>query len=279
MIRTLVTGLNLTEGPRPDGRGNIYFTDVFGRGLYRWDRDEKCVPLGPDRQSSGGCVLNGDGRVVFSGRDGLMMFDPVSGNSTSLPARLDGRPVRGINDIEADAQGNLWGGTIDHGAFERGEPPSPGMLFRLSCRDGTLRRMATVAVPNGMDFSADGRTLYLSETGEGIFAYDVGGDGALSGRRMVAGPLADSDGIVLDAAGGLWVACYLGNTLVHYRPDGVVDRTVELPFASITSAAFGGDDWRTLYVTGGSLTETGTGGLLCLRTDVPGRAPFTTGFP
>ena len=279
-FKALASGphLNFTEGPRPDGKGNVYFTDVFGRGLYRLNADGNCDTLGPERQSSGGCVINRDGRVIYSGRDGLAAYDPATGDVTPLAASIDGQPILGINDIEADPQGNIWGGTLDHESLEKGEPMQPGVLFRLS-RDGTARQLGATTIPNGMDFSPDGKVFYFSESGEGVFAYDVADDGTLSGRRMVAGPIPDSDGIVLDMAGGLWVARYQGKTLVHYTADGVADITLETPFANMASVAFGGDDLRTLYIAGGSLAETGTGALLALRVDVPGHPPRTADIP
>ncbi|PKO49448.1 MAG: hypothetical protein CVU31_00395 [Betaproteobacteria bacterium HGW-Betaproteobacteria-4] len=277
-INTLVTGLNLAEGPRPDGKGNIYFTDVFGRGLYRYNADGSFDTLGPKRLSPGGCVMHRDGRVIYSARDGLALLDPATGDITPITAALDGKPILDINDIEADPEGNLWGGTIDHDALQSGKPVSPGMIFRLS-GDGTARQMDVSTIANGMEFSRDGKVLYFSDTGEGVFAYDVGQDGTLSHRRLVVGPLADSDGIVLDVAGGIWVARYLGNTLVRYTANGMVDAIVETPFACVTSAAFGGDDLRTLYITGGSLSETGTGGLISLRVDVPGHPPHRANIP
>ena len=271
-IETLASGLNFTEGPRPDGKGNMYFTDVFGRGLYRLNADGSCDTLGPERQSSGGCVLHRDGGVIYSARDGLALYDPATDKVTPIPVTIDGQPITGINDIEADAQGNLWGGTLDHDALEKGEPLSPGMIFRLAC-DGTARQQGEAIIPNGMEFSRNGKILYFSASGEGVLAYDVAPDGTLSGKRMAAGPLPDSDGIVLDVAGGIWVARYMANTLVHFTADGEADITVETPFANVASVAFGGDDLRTLYIAGGSLSETGTGGLLAMRVDIAGHPP------
>lgn len=274
-VETLVTGLNFTEGPRPDGKGNIYFTDVFGRGLYRLNADGSCDTLGPERQSPGGCVINRDGCVIYSARDGLAAYNPATDKVTPLPITIDGKPVLDINDIEADPQGNLWGGTIDHDSLEKGEPMRPGMIFRLA-RDGTARNIASTKLANGMEFSRDGTKLYFSETGTGVIIFDVGADGTLSGQRLAAGAMSDNDGIVMDVEGGLWVAHYTGNKIVRYAPDGKADTVIETPFTNVASVAFGGKDMKTLYIAGGSLNETGTGGLLSFQADVAGHPPFMT---
>ncbi len=74
--------------------------------------------------------------------------------------------------------------------------------------------------------------------------------GALSGRRRfvpVSGGLPD--GLTLDAEGGLWLAVWGSGELRRYLPDGRVDAVARLPVSQVTSAAFGGADLRTLYIT------------------------------
>jgi sugar lactone lactonase YvrE len=63
-----------------------------------------------------------------------------------------------------------------------------------------------LAFPNGMAMSADNRTLIVAESyAKRLTAYDVGGDGGLSNRRVWA-DLGDGvpDGICIDADGAVW---------------------------------------------------------------------------
>jgi sugar lactone lactonase YvrE len=47
----------------------------------------------------------------------------------------------------------------------------------------------------------------------------------------------------------LWNARFAGGCLVRFRPDGSVERHVQLPVTNPTSCCFGGPGLRTLYVT------------------------------
>jgi sugar lactone lactonase YvrE len=79
----------------------------------------------------------------------------------------------------------------------------------------------------------------------------------------------------------VWLALWDGWALRRYRPDGTLERVVDLPVSNVTSCAFGGDDLGDLYVTSASkgLSEAElraqphAGGLFMLRPGVTGRAP------
>jgi sugar lactone lactonase YvrE len=84
-----------------------------------------------------------------------------------------------------------------------------------------------------------------------VDAFDTDPDtGALGARRRfteVSGGVPD--GLTLDAEGGLWLAVWGSGELRRYLPDGRVDMVVSLPVTQVTSAAFGGADLGTLYIT------------------------------
>ena len=68
------------------------------------------------------------------------------------------------------------------------------------------------------------------------------------------------DGINVDAEGMIYVALYGGGAIHRYRPDGALDRVIEIPVRYPTSLCFGGDDRRTMYVTTSSVGFHGAGG-------------------
>jgi sugar lactone lactonase YvrE len=73
--------------------------------------------------------------------------------------------------------------------------------------------------------------------------------GTLRGRRRFVTVGGVPDGLTLDAEGGLWVALWGSGELQRYTPDGQLDTVVRLPVRQVTSAAFGGTDLSTLYIT------------------------------
>ena len=267
----IAEGFWFTECPRFDHQGALYFSDVMGHKFCRYTPQDG-VSVVDERRFVGGCVVNEDGLVIYSGIDGLASYNPQTNRSQSIETSLDSREISSVNDIEADSQGNIYGGTIDLGAFERGDLKKPGLIFKIDT-NGSVTEFGPAGTPNGLAFSADGATMYLSESGEGIFTYDIGADGSIENRTLFAA-VEDCDGIALDERGGLWVGRYLCNELVCYEPRGSVERVLKIPYNSVSSVVFGGDDLKDLYVTGGDLTEQGTGGVLKLGAEVAGLAPY-----
>jgi L-arabinonolactonase len=86
-----------------------------------------------------------------------------------------------------------------------------------------------------------------------IRAYDYDpGSGRLSNSRIFHRLVEGTglpDGSTVDAEGGLWNARWQGHRVVRHRPDGSVDRAVELPVPNVTCVALGGPDLDTLYIT------------------------------
>ena len=97
-----------------------------------------------------------------------------------------------------------------------------------------------------------GKTFYYADSlSGGVDIFDTDPDtGALSGRRrFISVPAGIPDGLTLDTAGCLWLAVWGTGELHRYTPDGTLDTIVRLPVSQVTSAAFGGADLSTLYIT------------------------------
>ncbi|HYE46255.1 MAG TPA: SMP-30/gluconolactonase/LRE family protein [Caulobacter sp.] len=218
-----------------------------------------------------------DGRLLLSTELGLARFDPVSGE-IHLDEPVDLGPGFRSNDGKIDGRGRFWWTSMDDDGGRR-----PGAIWRRDA-DGVSRRMIEgVSIANTVSCSPDGRTLYWADSGrQTLYAQALTGDG-LGERRIFADLTGESgtpDGSAVDAEGCLWNCQWGAWRIVRYRPDGTVDRIVELPVEQPTSCAFGGANLTTLYITSAreGLDEAAlsgqplAGGLFALETDVPGLA-------
>jgi sugar lactone lactonase YvrE len=96
--------------------------------------------------------------------------------------------------------------------------------------------------------------MYVADTRRGrIDAFDFDADAGEVGARR---PFADlgalpggPDGACVDAEGHLWSAQFDGGCLIRYDAKGRMERVVRLPVTKPTSCAFGGRDYRELFVT------------------------------
>jgi sugar lactone lactonase YvrE len=282
-IELLAEGYIFLEGPRIDAKNNLYFSDIAIGGVFRRTPDGKITHMIPERKMIGGLALNADGRIVVSGhfvpgQGGLMIFDPDTGKQETLLDKVDGVPVKAINDIQPDGDGGLYAGGIDPAAQSLGKSEA-SPLFHVAA-DRKARRVAEgIKVTNGIGMSPDRKTVYQAETMEGVLAYDRAADGSVSNRRLLINhPF--TDGVTVDSENCIWIACVQDSAIKRFTPDGKLDRRVEIPVKEVASLTFGGEDLRDIYVVTGSPTNLPdfphTGKVFRVRTDVAGqRTPLT----
>jgi sugar lactone lactonase YvrE len=247
-FRELARGKYL-EALLVDGE-DVFVSDVIDGGIRHFGLDgtERGGFL-PDRMMVGGLLRNHDGKVLVSGQDGIVWFDPASGAQGTLLDNLGDRPMRGVNEMRATAEGALLFGEVDLPTILRGETPGKTALFRLD-PDGTLTLLADDQVfTNGMAQSLDRARFYHNQSFVGTFAYPLHPDGSLGEGEMILAK-EDADGMSLDAEGMLWITGFGSAELL--RVDGadgsIVDR-VALPGPASTNVRFGGADMRDIYVT------------------------------
>ena len=235
----------------------LYWIDTREPSLHRFDPE-----TGKDESwllpSVAGCAApGGDGRVLLALRGGVGWLDCKTGALHMLaPVPFDARQFVS-NDGKCDPQGRFWFGPM----YDPLDPapdiePEAGPLLRFDAATRRCQPMTPrVNVSNGLAWSPDGRTMYHSDTKHKIiYAYEFDGrDGTLGERRRFAavdesgegGP----DGGSVDSEGCYWSAIYGAGKLLRFDPDGKVEREVILPVRNPTMPAFGGADWRTMYVT------------------------------
>jgi sugar lactone lactonase YvrE len=246
------------------------------------------VPVGAAGLTTGGPTTGGPttgGGLVLALVD---HFATCAADGTGL-RRVRGLTTRApavrFNDGKPDPWGGFCAGTMRWRGD--GEPGKAGSLYRLA-PDGTVAELlAGVSVSNGLDWSDDRRTFYyIDSPAGGIDAFDTDPDtGALSGRRRILDVApADGmpDGMTLDADGCLWVAVWGSGELRRYSPGGVLDTVVTVPARQVTSAAFGGADLATLFITtaredftpADRASEPHAGDVFACTPGVTGRLPF-----
>jgi sugar lactone lactonase YvrE len=246
-FKPTVSGFCFLEAPR-EADGAVWFTDVLLGGLRRLLPDGRIDEWLAGRRWIGGIVINDDGAALCSGANGIAWVNPATGASGMLLETINGKPIRGVNELHPDGKGGLYFGTADVAEAEHGGERSPSALFRLD-PDGRVRQLAAgFAFANGIGLSPDGRRLYLSDTFAGPYVFDVLPDGTLGPRRLLA-QMPDCDGLAVDCEGGIWIAGFQSGAITRLLPDGTVERRVALPVQGVTSLCFGGRDHRDVYVT------------------------------
>ena len=273
----LLSGLGIPESPRWH-EGRLWFCNWIDRQVMAADLDGKAeVMLTRDPASHPMGYSIGwlpDGRLLTTGAK-LERQEP-DGSMVTIAEQH-------ANEIVVDGRGNVYINGADFD-FVGGGAPEPGYI-KVVTPDGQLRQVAgDIQFPNGMVITPDGRTLIISESFAGrLTAFDIDGDGGLSGRRVFADGLGP-DGITMDAEGAIWVST--GEfSVARVAEGGTVLQRIELaenraPFALM----LGGTDRRTLFICTAEwrsadgvpanlerlATGPRTGTILALPVEVPG---------
>ena len=239
--RIVLSGLGIPESPRWH-EGRLWFCNWIDRQVMAADLDGKAeVMLTRDPASHPMGYSIGwlpDGRLLTTGAK-LERQEPDGSMVTIADQHA--------NEIVVDGRGNVYINGADFD-FVGGGAPKPGYI-KVVTPDGQLRQVADdIQFPNGMVITPDGRTLIISESFAGrLTAFDIDGDGGLSGRRVFADGLGP-DGITMDAEGAIWVST--GEfSVARVAEGGTVLQRIELaenraPFALM----LGGPDRRTLFI-------------------------------
>ncbi|WP_232494272.1 SMP-30/gluconolactonase/LRE family protein [Novosphingobium kaempferiae] len=276
-FEVVVEGYQFIEAPRVSPEGDIWFSDLTGTGVHRKRAGHAAETMLPGRQWVGGIVFDESGMVLCSGRDGIAALDPATGKTRAILPEIEGSPVIAVNDMEADGWGGLFAGTIDFASiFETGGAPGPGTLFHMSAAGEVTVLRRDVIASNGFALSPCGKWLYHSETLRGIWRYPLDGAGR-PGEGEVLIEMDDSDGMVADVEGNLWVAGWRTGKLVQFSAQGDLLRSLSFPYPHIVSLDFGADDPSALYIaTGGNAENRGKGAILRMPVEIPGLAGART---
>jgi len=240
----------LGEGPLWDvDEQRLYWIDSFDGRVFRCTADGREVRAWDVPQKIGSMCLRRSGGAIVSLARGFHGLDFRTGEVTLILDPEPDRPNNRLNDGKVDKVGRFVAGSMD--TMEEG--PN-GALYSLG-PDLTVRTVdADIIVSNGPCWSPDGRTFYFSDTWSGeISAYDYDtATGVATNKRTFCTRPNDGggfDGATVDAEGCVWSAQVYVGKLVRYRPDGTVDRVVEMPVKKVTSVMFGGPNLDTLFVT------------------------------
>lgn len=279
-----------TEGPAlaPDGR--IFFTNASAAKILVWDPKKR--ELSTFRENSGeanGLLFDHSGRLLAcEGKAGrVTRTDMMTGEITVLVDQFEGHPLGAPNDLTIDARGRVYFTS----RLPNDDPKTHNVnsVYRIGPAGKVARVLhePDIHMPNGVEVSPDGRTLYLIESDgrEGrnrcLFAYDLNDGSATNARRIIDfSPGRGGDGLCVDADGNLYVAAGLHKTRgtsetldtkpgIHViSPSGKLLAYLATPKDTLTNCTFGGEDRRTLYITCGDL-------LLSVRTQRSGPKPPT----
>ena len=239
------------ENPMWDaGRQLLHYIDNSGMKVHSFDPASGATRTLEMPAVITTLVLRARGGAVVTLRSGIHFLDLETG-ALDLVHPLADPPAHVFNDGKVDSRGRF---VIGASTANFADPGPDGGLFRLDPDLGLTRLDSGIHFSNGPCWSPDGGTLYFSDSWiHTAYAYDYDlATGGVSNRRpfVNTGELGGlPDGATVDADGLYWVAVFRAGKIAAYRPDGQLERVIDMPVKLVSSVGFGGPNLDRLYVT------------------------------
>ncbi len=276
------------EGPAWHPDKGLFFTG--GGKITQRDRNGKVSVYRNEAGGANGLLWDHQGRLVMcEAANRRVTRMEKDGTLTVLADRHEGKRFNSPNDLTVDSQGRIFFSDPRYGKRDNMELTEG--VYRIDAPGKVVRVLDhEVDRPNGVLVSANGRYLYVADNNNNtaggarkLWRFDLHKDGSVNqaSRKLLfdwessRGP----DGLKEDNEGRLYVAGgingrnafespdkYRGGVFV-LTPNGKLERFIPIPVDEVTNVAFGGSDWKTLFITAG-------GTLWSLELEVPGRAPL-----
>jgi gluconolactonase len=282
------------EGPAWDPQLGVLTSGSDGN-IWRLGRDGKSV-VHREKAGTNGLLFDREGRLVAC--------EPVqrrvtrtdrAGTLTVLTDKFEGKRYNQPNDVTIDTKNRIYFSDPRYGSrndmqIRDAQGRTIEGVYRIDT-DGTVNRVIVREVEraNGVLVSADDKVLFVADNNNDtvggartLWRFDLKPDGTVdlaSKKKMYDwGTGRGPDGVKQDMKGRLYVAAGLnkpnppaepaadvkGGVYVIDPQSGKLLAFLAVPTDEVTNCAFGGDDLKTLYVTGG-------GTLYSIRATTAGR--------
>lgn len=226
--------------------------------IYQLDPSsgEASVFIQPDTGTNG-LAIGPDGNILAASHDppALVVFDKTSKMKQSGAYVQD--DFLSPNDLTVRSDGNVYFTDPDFNSGQSNVESRMG-VYRVA-PDKQLTPIDSIwgtqpyIRPNGISLSPDEDTLYVAGSDGKVRQYPVAADGSVGTGTMFAdvGPGMTLDGMAIDCAGNLYVTAHQQGKIYVYDSTGAdVGEITAAP--SVTNAAFGGAERKTLFITAGN---------------------------
>jgi len=224
----------------------LIFSDIPASRLY-WLAQRRSGVLHEPTGQSNGNALDRAGMLISCEHEGrrLSRLDG-SGGVQLVVDSYQGKRLNSPNDVAVRSDGLIFFTDPPYGVDESDRELGFQGVYCVAAESTEPKLLIdNFDKPNGLAFSNDEQLLYIADTELGrLSAFSVASDGELSDERVFCW-CERPDGICVDDAGHVWVACMEGVEI--FDRDGRRIEFISLPERP-ANIAFGDGDRRTLYI-------------------------------
>ena len=284
------------EGPVSDLKGNLYFTS--GDRITKRDASGKISVFREPSGGANGLIFDKQGRmIVCESKNRRIVRIEANGETTVLTDQYESMKYNSPNDLTIDSKGRIYFSDPRYGKRDTMEmrDKNGGFVegvYRIDAPGKVTRVIGhEVERANGVFVSQGDKYLYVADNNNNVIGgarklwrFTLRPDGGVdtASRKLIfdwkdgRGP----DGIKMDREGRLYAAGGRNQAVPPYEsaekfkggvyilsPEGKLLEFVAIPKDEVTNCAFGGPDWKTLFITAG-------GTLWTIPVKTPGWIPY-----
>ena len=241
----------------------LIWSDIPNDRMLKWEEETASVSLFRSGLSNpNGSTRDREGRLLTCEQGGRRVVRTEhDGQITVLAERYNGARLNSPNDIVVKSDGSIWftdpnyGIISDYVGRKAEQELKTCNVFRIDPRSGEITVVADdLDMPNGLAFSPDESTLYVSDSGwltdrsapHHIRSFEVKGDRLGKSEVLAVITPGIPDGFRLDVAGNIWTSAWDG---VHcLTPAGELIGKILVP-EIVANVAFGGPRNNRLFIT------------------------------
>lgn len=239
----------LGEGPfYKEDENSLYWSDIKDKRIYKYDLESKEVEHFQFTKPIGSFAFTSDNTLLATTNEGYEYLNLDTKEITPFNNPEKDLINNRFNDGKCDAYGRYFAGTMDNN-----EEKITGSLYCLD-KNVIVKKEKDLFISNGLGWNKDSSKFYLTDSPKRvIYVYDYDLETSKMSNKQIFVRIKEEDGypdgLCLDEEDYIWSAHWAGSKITRYKPDGSIDRIIELPVPNVTSCCFGGKDFKTLFIT------------------------------
>jgi len=226
----------------------LYFVDIASHRVQAYKPETREHRSWQFDAFTGSIAECRSGGLIVGLADRVVWFDPNRGTGSmrTIAVLEQDRPQNRLNDGKVDPWGRFWVGSL-----QTDEAANTGRLWCVEPDGTAILHRDGIGISNAIAFDRERNRMYFGDSSTKTIEQSTMDSAHLPTTWT---PFAKTeagvpDGSCTDAQGYLWNAQWAGWRIVRYSPEGKVDRVIAIPTSRPSSCAFGGPDFKTLFVT------------------------------
>lgn len=265
----------LGESPLWDHRrGLLFWVDIDNGIIHSLEPESKQILNYALHEKIGCLALAGERDFILATESGFYLWNPETNHKQLLLAVQlpDDRML--FNDGKIDPIGRFWIGS-------KGPQGMSGLWILKN--NNLEEKIPNLSISNGLDWDVERGYFYHTDSAENtIYRYKIDPEFKnLSDKEaFFQTTMGTPDGMTLDTEGNIWTAIWDGWKVIQLNPEGKILTEIALPVQRPTSLAFGGKDFKSLFITSAFVglseserqSQASAGNLFMLKTSSSGSA-------